>query len=105
MDGHDILITFIDALTKSANWAATAEKGSTTEKLAEIFTESFIRLHDLPDVIISDRCAIYRRLLATSDECHGHEVVDDLGFSPPDRWPSRERKLDCGTVPPSIHDR
>ena len=55
VDGYDTIITFIDALTKRAHWVVTTEKGLTAEKFAEIFTESFIRLHGLPDVIVSDR--------------------------------------------------
>jgi hypothetical protein len=53
--GNDTIITFIDALTKRAHWVATKEKALTAERFAEIFVESYFRLHGLPEAIVSDR--------------------------------------------------
>ena len=53
--GNDTIITFIDALTKRAHWVATCEKSLTAERFVEIFTNSFFKLHGLPDAIVPDR--------------------------------------------------
>jgi hypothetical protein len=53
--GNDTIITFIDALAKRAHWVATKEKALTAERFAEIFVESYFRLHGLPEAIVSDR--------------------------------------------------
>ena len=53
--GSDAIVTFIDALTKRAHWVATCEKSLTAERFAEIFLDSYFRLHGLPDSIVSDR--------------------------------------------------
>ena len=53
--GNDTIITFIDALTKRAHWVATCEKSPTAERFAEIFLDSYFRLHGFPDAIVSDR--------------------------------------------------
>jgi hypothetical protein len=49
------LVTFIDGLTKRVHWVATREENLTTQKFAELFTEHYLCLHGLPDVIVSDR--------------------------------------------------
>ena len=51
---QDTIITIIDALTKRAHWIATKESELTAAKFAEIFRDQYIRLHGLPDVIVSD---------------------------------------------------
>jgi transposase InsO family protein len=53
--GHDTIITIIDALTKRAHWLSTKESELTAVKFAEIFRDQYLRLHGLPDVIVSDR--------------------------------------------------
>ena len=46
---------FIDALKKRPHWVATREKLLTSQRFAEIFIESYFRLHGLPEAIVSDR--------------------------------------------------
>lgn len=53
--GHDTIVTFIDGLTKRAHWIAASEKFLTAEKFANLFIDFYIRLHGLPDIIVSDR--------------------------------------------------
>ena len=52
---NDTIITFIDALTKRAQWVATSEKNLTAQRSASIFLDSYIRQHGRPDAIVSDR--------------------------------------------------
>ena len=42
---NDTIITFIDALTKRAHWVATREKSFRAERIADIFLDSYFRLH------------------------------------------------------------
>jgi hypothetical protein len=51
----NMIVTFIDCLTKRALCVATSEENLTVQKFTEIFTEHYLRLHGLPDVIVSDR--------------------------------------------------
>jgi hypothetical protein len=53
--GNDTIITFVNSLTKRVHWVATQEKTLIAEKFAEIFVTFYIRLHCLPDIIISNR--------------------------------------------------
>lgn len=39
------MITFADALTKRAHWVAAKEEALVAEKFAEIFADSYFRLH------------------------------------------------------------
>jgi len=52
---NDTVIPFIDGLTKSAHWVATKEESLTVQRFAELFIEHYMRLHWLPDIIVSDR--------------------------------------------------
>jgi hypothetical protein len=52
---NDTIVTFIDGLTKRAHWVATRKESLTAQKFAKLFTEHYICLHGLPDVIVSDR--------------------------------------------------
>jgi hypothetical protein len=49
--GHDTIITFIDGNTKGVHWVAAL----TAEKFPDLFVNFYVRLHGLPDNIISDR--------------------------------------------------
>ena len=64
--GNDAIVTFIDRLTKRAHWYAIRESMSAKE-FADLFVSEHVRLHGLPNSIISDRDArftsdIWRRL-------------------------------------------
>jgi hypothetical protein len=70
--GNDTIITIIDALTKRAHWIPTRETELTATKFAEIFRDAYVRLHGLPDVIVSDRdvrftSGFWRTLMAEFD--------------------------------------
>jgi len=52
--GNDMIITFIDHLTKRAHWVAASETIN-AEDFARIFLNEVVRLHGLPDAIILDR--------------------------------------------------
>jgi len=52
--GNDTIVTFIDGLTKRAHWVATREAMSAAE-FAQLFLEYYVRLHGLPNIIVSDR--------------------------------------------------
>ena len=51
--GNDTIVTFIDGLTKRAHWVATQETLSSKD-FAQLFLEYYVRLHGLPNIIISD---------------------------------------------------
>ena len=51
--GNDMILTFIDGLTKRAHWVTTREAMSAGE-FAQLFLEYYVRLHDLPNIIVSD---------------------------------------------------
>ena len=103
VDGCGAIVAFIYALTKRAHWVVPTEKGLTAEKFAEIFTGSFIRLHGLPDVIVSDRDVrftgdFWRHLMGIV----GTKLPMSTAFHPQTDGQA-ESKLNCGTVPPSVH--
>ena len=78
-----MIITFIDALTKSAPWVATWEKSFTAERFAEVFL-SYFRLQGLPDAIVSDQDPVQRRLLATLGQAMGYPDTSVHGIFPVD---------------------
>ena len=48
------MITFADALTKRAHWVAAKEEALVAEKFAEIFANSYFRLHRVPEAVVLD---------------------------------------------------
>ena len=54
-DGNDCVISVIDHLTKRTHFWATKERGLTSESFAKIFCNQYVRLHGVPDVIVSDQ--------------------------------------------------
>ena len=52
---NDCIITIVDHLTKRAHFIAAQESGLTAEKFATIFCETYVRLHGVPDTIVSDQ--------------------------------------------------
>jgi hypothetical protein len=70
--GNDTIVTIIDALTKRAHWFPAKEVELTASKFAEVFRDEYVRLHGLPDVIVSDRdvrfnSEFWRTLMAECD--------------------------------------
>ena len=53
--GYDCIITIIDHLTKRAHFLPATESGLTAEGFATIFCNFYVRLHGVPDVIVSDQ--------------------------------------------------
>ncbi|MCU1500217.1 MAG: uncharacterized protein JWM47_4170, partial [Acidimicrobiales bacterium] len=54
INGNDCIVTIIDHMTKRAHWYALKETTS-AEEFASMFINKFIRLHGVPQIIISDR--------------------------------------------------
>jgi hypothetical protein len=52
--GNDAIVVFVDKLTKMVHYVATATN-VTAPKLATIFMREVVRLHGVPDSILSDR--------------------------------------------------
>jgi nucleoside-diphosphate-sugar epimerase len=69
-------VSIIDHLTKRAHFLPLTEKGLTARTFAAKFTEFYIRLHAVPDMIVSDQdpCFIgdiWRALMHTLQVKHG----------------------------------
>jgi hypothetical protein len=56
-EGHDCIVSIIDHLTKRVHFLPLTEKGLTAETFSKLFYEFYIRLHGVPDVIVSDQDA------------------------------------------------
>lgn len=54
-NGHDCIVSIVDHLTKRAHFLSTTESGLTSEAFAKTFCNFYIRLHGVPDVIVSDQ--------------------------------------------------
>jgi hypothetical protein len=52
---NDNIITFINSLTKRAQWVAAQEANLTVKRFAEIFMDRHFGLHSLPATIVLDR--------------------------------------------------
>lgn len=53
-NGYDAIVVFVDKLTKMVHYVATTTD-VTAPKLAELFMREVVRLHGIPDSILSDR--------------------------------------------------
>lgn len=51
---HNTIWIIVDKLTKSAHFLAVNTTYS-TNKLARLYIEEIVRLHDIPDSLVSDR--------------------------------------------------
>lgn len=52
-DSYDSILVIIDHLTKGAHLIPASERW-TADKFASVFLDRFIRLHGLPDKIVTD---------------------------------------------------
>ena len=53
-EGHDGIWVIVDRLTKSAHFLPVGKKYS-LDKLAELYVNEIVRLHGVPESIVSDR--------------------------------------------------
>jgi len=53
-DGHDAIVVFVDKLSKMVHWVAT-RTSATAPELARVMFDHVVRLHGLPESIVSDR--------------------------------------------------
>jgi hypothetical protein len=53
--GHDCIITIVDHLTKRAHFLPATEAGLSADAFAKLFVDFYLRLHGVPDVIVSDQ--------------------------------------------------
>lgn len=53
-DGHDAIVVFVDKLSKMVHWVAT-HTAVTAAELARLMFDHVVRLHGLPESIVSDR--------------------------------------------------
>ena len=57
-NGYDSIFVFVDRLTKMSHFIP-CNKTTTTPEFARMFLDHVIRLHDIPDSIVSDRGSIF----------------------------------------------
>lgn len=55
--GHDAIVVFVDKLTKMVHYVATSTS-VTAPQLASIFMREVVRLHGVPESILSDRSTL-----------------------------------------------
>jgi hypothetical protein len=53
-NGHDCIVTFVDHMTKRAHWRA-CKKTIDAPAFARIFIDDIVRLHGVPQEVVSDR--------------------------------------------------
>ena len=53
--GHDCIVSVVDHLTKRAHFLPAVESGLTSEHFAKTFCDFYVRLHGVPDMIVSDQ--------------------------------------------------
>jgi hypothetical protein len=53
--GNDCIVSIVDHLTKRAHFLPAVESGLTSEGFARIFCDFYVRLHGVPDMIVSDQ--------------------------------------------------
>ena len=83
---HDDIWVVVDRLTKSAHIIPIREKFS-PQKLAELFMNHIVGLHDVPVSIICDRDPRFHfEVLEGIDEGTRYQVEFEYRFSPSDRW-------------------
>ena len=91
--GHDSVWVIVDRLTKCAHFLPMNQKWS-MDKLAELYVQEVVRLHGVPESIVSDRdprftsqfWQIHLTVLAIVAGGLGNTVEDEFSVSSSDRW-------------------
>ena len=81
---HDAIWVIVDRLTKSADFLPVNVEDS-LEKLAQLYLDEIVRLHGVPDSIVSDRDPRF-----TSRFWPSLQIVLGNNISSSDGWPIRE---------------
>ncbi|PRQ42384.1 putative nucleotidyltransferase, Ribonuclease H [Rosa chinensis] len=81
-DGNDGIWMIVDRLTKSAHFLAVKETFS-LDKLAKLYVDEIVRLHGVPESIVSDRDARFTsKFWRKVHKCLGTELQFSTAFHP-----------------------
>src|SRR5262245_35378432 len=72
-NGYDSILVFIDRLTKMSHFILY-HKTTTALQFAELFIKNIVRLHGLPDSIVSDRDSLFTSLFWKT-------LIENLGIN------------------------
>lgn len=79
--GNDTILVIVDRLTNRAHLIPIVLK-ITAQQLAELFVEQFVKLHDLPMDIVSDRDS-YLPFHGLGSVCNNYRRKTGDGVGPP----------------------
>ena len=100
---HDAILVVVDRLTKQAHFIPTT-KSMAAPAVATLFVQHVVRVHGLPDTLVSDRDPVvtshfWRRLL----ELCGVRANRSFCLPPADRWANGAGEFGVGAVPKDLH--
>src|SRR5262245_13068445 len=72
-NGYDSILVFVDRLTKMSHFIL-CHKTTTAPQFAELFIKNIVRLHGLPDSIVSDRDSLFTSLFWKT-------LIENLGIN------------------------
>ena len=99
---HDVILVVVDRLTKQAHFIPTT-KSMAALGVAALFVQHVVRVHGLPDTLVSDRDPVFIALLAEAARIMWGAGQPLFCLPPADRWADGADEFGVGAVPQDLY--